>query len=90
MSNKEDVGTTLKSITDYVRDCQARVIKGEILDLQGLDRNVMKICDAVAKLPEDEGAALEGSMNGLIESLEVLARLMKEQQDHLTGSGRGR
>ena len=90
MTNKEDVGKTLKSIIDYVRDCQARVTKGEILDLQGLDKNVMEVCDAIAKLPEKEGHALESQMSVLIESLEVLARTMKEQQDLLAVSGRRR
>ena len=90
MTNKEDVGKTLKSIIDYVRDCQARVTKGEILDLQGLDKNVMEVCDAIAKLPEEDGHALESQMSVLIESLEVLARTMKDQQERLAVSGRGR
>lgn len=77
------VAKQIKGIIDYVRDCQARVTKGEIMDLQGLDKNVIDICDAIAHLPEKEGRALEGQMTQLIDSLEVLARTMKEQQDHL-------
>lgn len=82
-----EVGKRLKAIVDYVRDCQARVTKGEIMDLQGLDNNVIEVCDAIAQLPEEEGQALESQMTQLIESLEVLARTMKEQQDGFTSTG---
>ena len=85
MTNKADdgaaVGQRLKAIVDYVRECQARVTKGEIMDLQGLDKNVIEVCDAISRLPEKEGHALEGQMTQLIDSLEVLARTMKEQQE---------
>lgn len=91
MTNKENdagaVGKRLKGIVDYVRDCQARVTKGEIMDLQGLDKNVIEVCNAIAQLPEKEGRALEAQMTQLIESLEVLARTMKEQQDGFTRAG---
>lgn len=80
-SSAADVAKRLKSVVDYVRDCQARVTKGEIMDLQGLDKNVIEVCDAIASLPKDDGQALEGQMEQLIDSLEVLARAMKEQQD---------
>ncbi|MBI3440335.1 MAG: hypothetical protein HY052_00750 [Proteobacteria bacterium] len=77
----------IKGIVDYVRDCQARVTRGEIMDLQGLDKNVMKVCDAVAKLPKNDGRALEKQMSHLIESLETLARTMKQQQDAFNTPG---
>ena len=83
----EELGKQLKSIIDYVRDCQARVTKGEIMDLQGLDNSVIAVCDAIAKLPEKEGAGLEVQMTQLIDSLEVLARTMKEQQDKFSAAG---
>ena len=87
MTNKAidapDVAKRLKAIVDYVRDCQGRVNKGEIMDLQGLDKNVIEVCDAIAELPEGEAHTLETQMGNLIESLEVLARTMKEQQDKI-------
>ena len=90
MANKTDdaatVGKRLKGIVDYVRDCQARVTKGEIMDLQGLDKNVIEVCDAIAHLPEEDGKTLETQMTQLIDSLEVLARTMKEQQDNFNAS----
>jgi len=85
MTNKAEdasvVGQRLRAIVDYVRDCQVRVGKGEIMDLQGLDKNVIDVCDAIGRLPEKEGHALESQMSQLIDSLETLARMLKEQQD---------
>ncbi len=90
MVNKEngaaEIGKRLRGIVDYVRDCQARVTKGEIMDLQGLDKNVIDVCDAIAELPEKDGQALESQMTQLIDSLEVLARTMKEQQDNFSAT----
>lgn len=79
-SEAAEIGQRLKSITDYVRDCQARVSKGELMDLQGLDKNVIALCDAVAELPEKEGQAFEKQMSQLIESLEDLANTIKERE----------
>jgi hypothetical protein len=81
------VAKRLKSIVDYVRECQVRVGKGEIMDLQGLDKNVISICDAIATLPEQDGQALESQMSQLIEGLEALGHMIKEQQDKFVASG---
>lgn len=80
VSEAAEIGQKLKSVTDYVRDCQGRVSKGELMDLQGLDKNVIALCDAVAELPEKEGQAFEKQMSQLIESLEDLANTIKERE----------
>lgn len=82
----DDIARRLKSSIDYVRDCETRVTRGEIMDLEGLDKNVIDICDAIAALPREEAAPLEPTMTKLIAGLEQLARAMKEQQDKLTGA----
>jgi len=85
MTNKaedpSEVAKRLKSIVEYVHDCQVRVGKGEIMDLQGLDKNVIDICDAIARLAEKDAQAMEEQMSDLIDSLETLGRLLKEQQE---------
>lgn len=77
----------LTAIVDYVRDCENRVARGEIMDLQGLDRNVISLCEAIAALPPAEARQLEMRMLALIESLDRLAHGMKEQQDKLAAAG---
>lgn len=86
-NNAAKLDKRLKAIIDYVRDCQARVAKGENLSLEGLDIKVVNLCNDIAVLPEKEGRGLESQMNFLIESLEILARELKEQQELLTEDG---
>jgi hypothetical protein len=82
-----EVANRLKQTIEYVQDCERRVMKGEIMDLQGLDRNVIEICEAITTLPEGEGRALEKQMSKLIDGLEGLATSMKAQQDKMTAVG---
>ena len=57
------------------------------MDLQGLDKNVVEICDAVVNLPRKDSTELEKKMSVLIDQLETLARAMKSQQDKIAASG---
>lgn len=87
--SKDDVLSRMKSVTDYVRDCERRVTKGEIMDLQGLDNSVIEICDAIAALPSEEGQSLEKQMAALIGDLEKLAAAMRAQHENLKGDDEG-
>jgi len=86
---QDEVAKRLKTVTDYVRDCERRVAQGDIMDLQGLDNNVIELCDAIAALPKDEGQALEAQMMTLIEDLEKLADVMREQHEKFEAAGGG-
>lgn len=79
--NSADIAGRLKSVLDYVQDCDRRVSKGEIMDLQGLDKNVIVLCDAIASLPPKEAQSFESDMARLIDKLEVLAQSMKAQHE---------
>lgn len=78
-NNVAEAREQLKSITAYVRDCQARIMKGEIMDLRGLDQSVIEVCNDVTKLPENESAKLDAEMSMLIEELETLAASIREK-----------
>jgi hypothetical protein len=82
-SEPQSLEQRLKAVIAYVRDCQARVNKGEIMDLQGLDNSVIEICDEIAALPRTAATELEDQMTQLIDDLEELAYDMKEQQDKM-------
>lgn len=86
--NADELAGRLKSVLDYVQDCDRRVSKGEIMDLQGLDKNVIILCDAIAGLPQKEAQAFEADMARLIEKLEVLAQSMKAQQEKFAAAER--
>jgi hypothetical protein len=77
---RADIELQLKQLTDYVRDCDRRVALGEVMDLQGLDRNVMVICDRVALLPPGEAKIIESKLAAMIGELEHLAETLRKQQ----------
>lgn len=79
-ADSKDIGVQLKQVNDYVKDCDRRVNRGEIMDLQGLDKTVMDICDIMAQLPDDQAQKHEAAMGTLIKDLETLAKSMKAQQ----------
>lgn len=82
-----EIAKRLRAVTDYVRDCERRVALGEIMELDGLDRNVMEICDGITKLPKEQGQLLEKQMATLIDDLEHLADAMRAQQDKMDPEG---
>lgn len=81
------IGQRLKAVIDYVQDCERRVALGEVMELEGLDQNIVEICDAIAALGGPEAEALEPQMGILIEKLEELAQSMKEQQERVLAEG---
>ncbi len=85
-----ELAKRMKTVTDYVRDCERRVSLGEIMELDGLDRNVMELCDAIASLPKDDSVSLERQMSSLIENLETLADAMRIQQDKVAAEEEGK
>lgn len=84
-----EIEQRLKAVIDYVRDCETRVNRGEVMDLQGLDRNVIEICNAITSLPSTEARVLEAKMSSLINGLDQLAIAMKAQQDSMNAFASG-
>lgn len=83
------IGPELKALLNYVQDCDRRVNRGEIMDLSGLDRKVIILCDAIAHMPQSDAVGFEPQMNELIKGLETLATSMKEQQAKMTAGSAG-
>lgn len=86
--DKNEISTRLRAVQDYVLDCERRVSKGEIMDLQGLDNNIVVICEALSQLPKADAQELEPRLAMLIESLDRLAAGMKSQQGLFTSNGK--
>lgn len=77
----------LGAIIDYVRQCEQRVLRGEIMDLSGLDRSVIALCEQVTSLPGAEARTLEARMRQLVEGLDALAGHIRELRDQAGGAG---
>lgn len=80
------LNTQLAAVLDYVRQCDLRVGRGEVMDLSGLDRTVMAMCEDIVRLPAPQARNLQPRMQQLVESLDQLAARMREQKA-LTGGG---
>lgn len=83
----EEIAGQLAAITDYVRQCQTRALRGEIMDLGGLDRTVAALCSYITQLPPAEARAQEAQMQKLVEGLDELAAAMKEQKAQMLSGG---
>lgn len=79
------LNTQLGSVLDYVRQCELRVGKGEVMDLSGLDRTVMQMCEEIMRLPSPQARTLQPRMQMLVEGLDQLAARMREQQAAMGG-----
>lgn len=79
--NRDELAERLQTVTAYVRDCERRVLQGDIMDLQGLDNNVLQICEDIAKLPQQDAQELEEPMQILIAGLETLANAMRAHDE---------
>ena len=75
--DSQELAKRLTQIIDYVRDCERRVNQGELMELDGLDDNVLELCDGVGALPPAESKAFEKQMSGLIHDLEALTTAMR-------------
>ena len=78
-----DIETRLKAVIDYVQDCDRRVVRGEIMDLSGLDKNVIEICGAISTLAPADAKTLGDRMKNLVDKLDVLAASMRQQQEKM-------
>lgn len=58
---------------------RAKLIEGELVDLQGVDSKVIGLCADIAELPPSERAEFEGQLNGLLRDLRQISDFLVEQ-----------
>jgi hypothetical protein len=83
----QEITQRLTAMIDYVRDCERRVNQGEIMDLDGLDKNVLNLCDGLGAIPHEDAKRLEPQMSDLIHDLEKLANAMRAMQKKIETEG---
>jgi hypothetical protein len=76
-----DLAQQLDSLTTWIARLEDEAANGSPVDLDGLDREVAKACDAVAARPEDEVAALRPNLDALLTAIDRLQKLMRDQYD---------
>jgi len=78
MATPQEISARIVQVKTYIQDCERRIAKGEAVPLTGLDDNVTEICGDITALPQEEGAALEPELAGLIEVLDKLVATIRE------------
>ena len=58
---------------------RAKLIEGELVDLQGIDTKVIGLCADIAELPPSERVEFEGQLNGLLRDLRQISDFLVEQ-----------
>lgn len=84
-----ELNAQLASVLDYVRQCELRIGKGEVMELSGLDRTVMQMCELIVRLPAPQARTLQARMQTLVEELDRLALGLHAQKAAMDGGGEG-
>lgn len=82
----QDITREIRTIIDYIRDCEVRAARGEVLELTGLDQNVLIVCNKIAGLDVPHAKIVEPHMAALIDALDNLASTLKTQHEHMIAS----
>jgi|HigsolmetaAR202D_1030399.scaffolds.fasta_scaffold48159_2 hypothetical protein len=70
----------LVEVSRILEGFRAKLIEGELVDLQGMDTKVIDLCAGIAELPPSERAGFEGQLNGLLRDLRQISDVLLEQQ----------
>jgi hypothetical protein len=71
----------LAEIAAAIDAARQAVAEGEMIEIDGLDEAVAKVCDGAQKAPAEERAALAQELVALAEALDRLASDMQQQSD---------
>lgn len=69
----------LDEVSKILGGFRAKLIEGELVDLQGVDTKVIGLCADIAELPPSERSEFEGQLNGLLRDLRQISDYLVEQ-----------
>lgn len=83
--NAEELRAELAEAMERVAAARRLVASGYTIDLKGLDLEVGRLCEAIAKLPRDDRGGLKPSLVALTDELDRLGADLREHHDALSG-----
>lgn len=78
-----EIRAKMEKLTDFIREAEATVRGGKMVDLSGLDREVAVICNKAVALPPLEARDIQPIMAELIGNLEHLSSALKDYKEDL-------
>lgn len=74
MRTAEDIIEDMKKLMNYVEESQKTIEDGEMVDLQGLDKDVEALCKEALQLKPEQEQDVQLVMREMITKLEALAQ----------------
>ncbi|MGE0755151.1 MAG: hypothetical protein AB7L92_08345 [Alphaproteobacteria bacterium] len=68
-------------VRQFIADSRAIIARGDMLQLDGLDSEVQRLCEAVLQLSQDERLKYAGTLQELLYSLNALGEELSRQRD---------
>lgn len=69
----------LKEVATILVGFRAKLIEGEIVNLQGIDTKVIGLCADIAELPPSQRGEFQGQLNLLLRDLKQVSEYLIEQ-----------
>ena len=69
----------LKEVAIILGGFRAKLIEGELVDLQGIDTKVIGLCADIAELPPSQRGEFQGQLNSLLRDLKQVSEYLIEQ-----------
>ncbi len=83
MANAVTVETLLTQITSYIDESRALLAQGSVLELNGLDQRIAKLCDQANMLTGDDRSRYADKLEKLFAELSELGEALAEHRDNV-------
>lgn len=70
----------LSEVSSILSGFRAKLIEGELIDLEGIDTKVIGLCADIAELPPSQRSEFQGQLNVLLRDLKQISVYLIEQQ----------
>ena len=78
-ANAATLAAGLVEVSRILGGFRAKLIEGELVDLQGIDGKVIGLCADIAELPPSERSEFQGQLTGLLRDLRQISDYLQEQ-----------
>ena len=81
MANSANVQDLFRDIEEYISQSMEFLAQGQIMELNGLDQQVHRLCQEVVQLSDEERERHAERMQVMVASLSTLAEALQKQKD---------
>lgn len=86
MSGVDDIHGKLSHMTSFIKEARENVLRGQQVNLSGMDGEVAALCERVVGLPPDEARQVQPIMAEMISELEALGAALEGFKDQMNST----